>query len=502
MFKAVASRRAGYAFVHNPRNTTTTTLFSRPISIATQPRLNRQLPKFKTPQQCSPLPLTSPGLHAATVQTRSLSYARRTKLNLRSASKGIWRNNPLVLPFAIAVAVGAAGILAYVGYLEVTQSGPQFHNFPPPVEKSLRSAVYYTDVKLNPAKALKAYREALHTALEIGMHPFSDEVLGIKLETAHMLEMAGLYKPAIEVLERTRDETLAWIDSSQKQSAQRQAEKAKYAAMEGNANAPGASADKLEINDPQVLDTYRKMKELDEYEEIQRDKAIKKVVGIQLKLAELFGNPLLADGKRAHAAQIAAVETALKELQRRKDLGLPVSGGLEDGSPWLTRVEVAVALTELAHNYIVDDMPELSLPLYLRSLDLLRIEEGNPPSSRQVEVLNGVSTAVGSEALKAVRLNPKITDHAGFANSRKWAMKTLEVAAAVPDWENDQLCIECCAAACSNLGNLSLREDRLDEAEDWYKKAHDLSTKVDYMTGIMLSKKGIENVAEKRKKRE
>jgi hypothetical protein len=33
------------------------------------------------------------------------------------------------------------------------------------VADALRTAVYYTEIDLNPAKAMKAYREALHIAL-------------------------------------------------------------------------------------------------------------------------------------------------------------------------------------------------------------------------------------------------------------------------------------------------------------------------------------------------
>jgi hypothetical protein len=33
---------------------------------------------------------------------------------------------------------------------------PQYHKFPPPVADALRTAVYYTEIDLNPAKAMKA----------------------------------------------------------------------------------------------------------------------------------------------------------------------------------------------------------------------------------------------------------------------------------------------------------------------------------------------------------
>ena len=75
-----------------------------------------------------------------------------------------------------------------------------------------RTAVYFTEIDLNPPKALQAYKEAYcGIADQLGVHPFSDEVLGIKIQVAMMLEKAGLVKPAIDVLERTKSEILVGL---------------------------------------------------------------------------------------------------------------------------------------------------------------------------------------------------------------------------------------------------------------------------------------------------
>ena len=113
------------------------------------------------------------------------------KLGFREASKGIWRKNPILLPIALISTAGMALLFAYIAYVEVTHVGPQYHKFPPPVAETLRTAVYYTEVDLNPPKALQAYKDALRIGMEMGMHPFSDEVLGIKLQVAMMLEKGG-----------------------------------------------------------------------------------------------------------------------------------------------------------------------------------------------------------------------------------------------------------------------------------------------------------------------
>ena len=66
------------------------------------------------------------------------------------------------------------------------------------------------------------------------------------------------------------------------------------------------------------------MKARAEYEIRQRDKALKKVIGIQMKLGELYASDHIQEDKKAEEAQVAAVELCLKEMHRRQRLGLPV----------------------------------------------------------------------------------------------------------------------------------------------------------------------------------
>lgn len=309
------------------------------------------------------------------------------KRGLQEASKGIWRKNPILLPLAIISVAGATAIFAYISYIELTRVGPQYHKFPPPVAESLRTAVYYTEVDLNPAKALKAYKEALRKAVELGMHPFSDEVVGIHLQVSMMLEKAGLAKPAIQVLERTKTECLKWVEEGRKKK---------------DAQRPEAEAvtESIQIDDPDALVMHQKMKELDEYEDRQRDKVLKKVVGIHMKLAELYASDYIQDEKKAEGYQEAAVELCLKELRRRQELGLPVGSASQDSTAWLNLSEIATALTDLGQTYLKQEKNELAMPLLLRALDLLRTDEGSTPSCKQVTLLANVSTAITGELHK------------------------------------------------------------------------------------------------------
>lgn len=366
--------------------------------------------------------------------------------------------------------------------------GPQYHKFPPPVAETLRTAVYYTEVDLNPPKALQAYKDALRIGMEMGMHPFSDEVLGIKLQVAMMLEKAGLVKPAIEVLERTKVETLKWIDEGRKDIGLKSKE-----AAAGVDQKKTEEQDKVKIDDPEILEEQKRLKELEEFEDRQRNKALKKSVGIQMKLAELYSSDYIQDEKKAEDAQIAAVELSLKEMHRRQALGLPVGGASQDenSDTWLNLTEMATALADLASTYTSQDKPELAMPLYLRALDLLRLDEGDNPTCKQVTLLNGVATAMAGNAQKPARQQQQqqqpVPRDQTINAAKQWAQKAIDVAARIQPPVRDEDCDLSCVAATYNLGELAELQNKREEAIKRYREAKSLATGLDFEEGVAMA---------------
>ena len=410
------------------------------------------------------------------------------KLGFREASKGIWRKNPILLPIALISTAGMALLFAYIAYVEVTHVGPQYHKFPPPVAETLRTAVYYTEVDLNPPKALQAYKDALRIGMEMGMHPFSDEVLGIKLQVAMMLEKAGLVKPAIEVLERTKVETLKWIDEGRKDIGLKSKE-----AAAGVDQKKTEEQDKIKIDDPEILEEQKRLKELEEFEDRQRNKALKKSVGIQMKLAELYSSDYIQDEKKAEDAQVAAVELSLKEMHRRQALGLPVGGASQDenSDAWLNLTEMATALADLASTYTSQDKPELAMPLYLRALDLLRLDEGDNPTCKQVTLLNGVATVMAGNAQKPVRQQQQqqqaVPRDQTINAAKQWAQKAIDVAARIQPPVRDEDCDLSCVAATYNLGELAELQNKREEAIKRYREAKSLATGLGFEDGVAMA---------------
>ncbi|KAJ5902813.1 hypothetical protein N7495_003341 [Penicillium taxi] len=419
---------------------------------------------------------------------RYISIAQRVRLKFREASKGIFRKNPVLLPLAIVSVVGGIIAFTYISYVEITRVSPQYTKFPPPVADSLRTAIYYTEIDLNPAKALKSYKEALRIAIEMDMHPFSDEVLGIKLQVAMMLEKAGLVKPAIDVLERTKNEALSWIDEARRIEPVASG----ISELKDGAAQKKPITENIQINVEASEDKEQELLELQEFEAQQRDRALKKVVGIQMKLAELYSSDHIQDEKKAEAAQVAAVELCLKEMHRRQKLGLPVGGGATEGAEgdsWLNMSEIAVALAELASTYTTNERYDLALPLYLRALDMIRAVEGDSPSCKQVVLLNDVASALAGQLQQPSRTQQKqsVSREQSVEAARQWALKSLDVAAHITPPIRDEECDLTCVVATYNLGELAELQKKPDIAQQRYTEAKSLAQGLGYEEGISMA---------------
>ncbi|KAJ6083889.1 hypothetical protein N7486_010689 [Penicillium sp. IBT 16267x] len=483
MFRTASRRTSAYTsrFVQAQRQSLTRTIYTK--NARPTPQLK---PTSVTRLAFSRIP-----------RPRYITFAQRVRLHYREASKGIFRKNPILLPLAIVGIVSAIGAFIYISYVEVTRVRPQYHKFPPPVADALRTAVYYTEIDLNPPKALQAYKEALRISVELGLHPFSDEVLGIKLQVAMMLEKAGLVKPAIEVLERTKNEALNWIEQGHNTEAATVGP-AKSQAVQTPTSAQ-TTADKVQINTEALQDAEEQLREMQEFEARQRDRALKKVVGMQMKLGELYASDHIQDDKKAEAAQVAAVELCLKEMHRRQKLGLPVGGGAEGAEDsWLNMTEIATALGELASTYSAKERHELALPLYLRALELIREAEGGSPSCKQVGLLNNVASAMVGQVQQPARSQLKSnTAEQSIEAARQWAQKSLDVAARIQPPVRDEECDISCVAATYNLGELAELQKKPDVALQRYSEAKSLAKGLGFEEGIAMADEALERLAKK-----
>lgn len=184
-------------------------------------------------------------------------------------------------------------MLVYINIIYRTYIIADFAAYPEPVAAKLRRALYYTNYDVQPQNALKYYRQALSLADEMGLDPFSDEMLGVKIQVAAFYEKMHHYQGAIDVLERVRADCIEWME--------------KLGGKVGN--------------------------------EGKRTRVLGKTVGISVKLGELYANEYVAEREKAEEKLVWAVTALLREQRRREEEGVKEGEGM-----WLSNEEIGGSL--------------------------------------------------------------------------------------------------------------------------------------------------------------
>jgi tetratricopeptide (TPR) repeat protein len=416
---------------------------------------------------------------------RNLTYLQWLRLGFKKASKDIWRKNPILLPLAIVSVIAISGLLAYVIYVEYWFVRPQYRKFPPAVEKPLRRAVYYTEIHLDPQKALELYKEALRIALQQeGMHPYSKEVLGIKIQASAMLQKAGLFAPAIQILEQTSKEALAWVEESRRRSALRRKQKDRNKTEGGDRRRLTSDTDgSLQTGRGEKGQEAREEDEAEVQEEQTRSWTLQKVVGMKMSLGLLYEED--RKHQKALDAQTAAIELLLKEMNRRQSLGLPLSAkGSEADDGWMDSESIAFAFENTAESFQERNHPQLAIPLYLKSLELLW-DTGDAGVCHRAVVMNNISGAM----ITSLQLTDSISsaERAQTVDAaQQWAQRAYDTATqprAQQVTERDQ-CGETSVTAMFNLGHIAELQNRRSQAEHRYQEARRLAVGLKWGGGI------------------
>jgi hypothetical protein len=125
------------------------------------------------------------------------------------------------------------------------------------------------------------------------MDPFSDEIIGVKIQLAALMEKIQQYEKAIQILEIVKSDNLKWVEQ--------------LGGKKGN--------------------------------EGKRTRVLGKTVGVSVKLGELYANEYVLEKEKAEESLVWAVETVLKEQRRRE-----VEGVKEGEGEWLTNEEIGGSL--------------------------------------------------------------------------------------------------------------------------------------------------------------
>ncbi|KAI9048397.1 hypothetical protein LZ554_007233 [Drepanopeziza brunnea f. sp. 'monogermtubi'] len=298
-----------------------------------------------------------------------------------------------------------AGSLMYTNYFYHSYIIGAFQKYPEPVAKQLRKALYYTNISLEPKNAMKYYREALRVADEMNVDPFSDEIIGVKIQIAALLERVQHYQKAIDVLEIVKADNLKWVEV--------------LGNKEGNQG--------------------------------KRNRVLGKTVGVSVKLGELYANQYVLEREKAEEQLVWAVETVLKEQQRRAREGVKEGEG-----EWLSAEEIGGSF----------EVNNLSISL---------AQQMPPPTPD--------STPITRTQL--------------INNARAWAEKAIALTSKITPPERTEECDVGCAVATHNLGEFAEMDGNVKEARRRFEEAKVLARAVGFQEGVANAEKGLKRIEKK-----
>ncbi|MCJ1357770.1 MAG: hypothetical protein MMC33_007766 [Icmadophila ericetorum] len=329
-----------------------------------------------------------------------------------------------------------------------------FHNFPEPVANKIRRALYYSNIELDPKRAINYYKQALDLANDLGMDPFSAEIIGTKLQLAAFMEKIHQYEKAIQVLEIIRVDCLKWIGDG--------------------GSKPGREAD--------------------------RNRVLNKVVAISLRLGELYSNKHVKEDEEAERNLVLAVETMLKETKRREDEGIKEGEG-----QWMTNEEMGATLESLADYYSTKSQHYLSTPLYIQALSLLLPPSNSSPqttpptpipSCHTITLMSNLSTSLllQSPPSSFSPSTPSPSKAQQISSAQAWAQQAVETAKEIRGrgvrGEEGEECDRGCAVAMVNLGEMAILEGDSEGARRWFGEGKRVAKAVGWMEGVERAREG------------
>jgi tetratricopeptide (TPR) repeat protein len=348
------------------------------------------------------------------------------------------------------------GIWMYVPYLYQTYIIGQYHKYPEAVAKKLRRAIYYSKIDVNVPEALKYFEQAIDVAREEGMDPMSDEVMGIKFEIAGLMERINAYGEAIKVLDLVVAQNLEWIEAHK--------------------------------DDPELKK--------------QRAHVLYQTVKVQIKVAGHYANPAIWDRDTAEAKLVWAVETLVKEKQRREREGVSE----EEEGPWMSDDEMGASIEELASLYSEKNQHYLAVPLYLRALSIKPTTD-----CHSVILMSNVASSLAQQSPRAARAaqayaqsrnlqssstpsGPIATKEQMIDNARLWAEKALTLGQQIRPPQRTEECDIGCVVATHNLGEIAEMLGNKEAAIERYTEAVSLAKGIGYQEGLEMSSKRLRDL--------
>ncbi|CAG8949974.1 hypothetical protein HYFRA_00004306, partial [Hymenoscyphus fraxineus] len=336
------------------------------------------------------------------------------------------------------------GCLGWAQYWINTQILPVSSQFPKPVAKHMRKAIHFTSISFDPKKAVHYYREALREADKLGMDPFSDAIIGIKIKLAYLFEKSHLYQKSIDVLEILKADNLKWIEI--------------LGDKEGN--------------------------------EAKKTRVLMSAVRVSIKLAHLYANQYVMDKAKAEECLMWGVETSLAEEQRRIKEGVKPSEG-----EWFSSEEIGAEIEALAHHFEEKNAHYLAAPLFLQA-----IARSPPNTCHTVILMNNLAISLAQQVPPSMPGQPPASRATYISNARSWANQAISLAEKIPKSYRTGECDVGCAVATHNLGEFAEMDGNVANARKFFEQANAISKTIGFQEGVDNSIAGLARLAEEKKK--
>lgn len=328
---------------------------------------------------------------------------------------------------------------------------------------------------------------------EHGLDPFSDEVLGIRIQTSQWLQMIGNFTGCLQVLESVLADCNKWI-AVMEQSAKDGKVSNDGRLITPSLEIPGAPAPNDSEKQPATSKSGDDESFVPESLWHKRRRLLTKAVGSAIKLGELYADEHVLDPDNSQKNLIWAVETALKEFRRRKTDGVKPGEG-----DWLTPEEMGGAMESLGRDYERKSQFHLAIPLFFQALRLC-----DTPCHRPV-IMNNLAASfaqhpifVPSTLAESSDVTKELHDPAMPATRKEcleaaqnWAKNAYTHARDVKGDERTPECDEACAVALCNWGDVAAMLGNKDLARKKYNQCIDMANKSDFPQAAKQAREGL-----------
>lgn len=364
---------------------------------------------------------------------------------------------------------------------------------------TLRRAIYYTNYKPNAELAQKYYKKAMEQVKEVGLDPFSDEVLGIRIQVSLWQQKINNYKGSIAVLESVLQDCSKWVAAFEKSAKQGKVdatgrlvspatESQSITKEEAVAAAKGSVA--IQTSDAEAAKDGPDVQSETLWRKRQR--LLAKAVGTAVKLGEVYADEHVLDPDKSQKYLIWAVQTSLREFQRRKQ-----EGTRPGEQAWLSPTELGGMMESLGRDYEQRSQFRLAVPLFFQAL---RVCER--PCHRAV-IMNNLAACFAQlqtpGALDSPPAIPLASDRPALPRTRQesleaafnWAKNAYKHGMEVKGDERTAECDEACAVALCNWGDVAALLGRTETAQKRYRQCIEMSRKLDFAEGITKAQEGL-----------